>query len=280
MTQRRVAVVGDVGGHLDALRAELARIGVPDEGAGEIPPDLVVVQVGDLVHRGPDSAGVVALVDSHLRRTPDRWLQLIGNHEVFYVFGPQFRPRERLHRTAAHTLRTWWRDGLFRAGVPFTSGGETFLVTHAGLTHEYWRLFLGAPATPFAAADALDSMLRRADERLIRTGQIHSGPAALAAGPLWAAAGSELVVSWRDHELPFSQIHGHSSPVAWPDATPAPGVTAAEVSVDHELYHTTIELPGGRIIGVDPGHDSHARASWGSWQAPLDDTPPSGPARP
>jgi hypothetical protein len=263
-------VIGDVGGHLDSLRAELTRIGVPDNGAGAIPADLVVVQVGDLVHRGPESAGVVALVDGHLRRTPDRWLQLIGNHEAYHVFGPQFRLRERLHRRAANTLRSWWREGLLRAGVAFDSGTEHFLVTHAGLTREYWRLFLGGPATPSEAADALNDMLRRADERLIRTGQIHGGPADFAAGPLWAAAGTELVGSWRDHHLPFSQIHGHSGLVEWPAATPAPGVAAEEVMVDHDLRHTTIELNGGRIIGVDPGHYDQARESWGAWQMPLD----------
>jgi hypothetical protein len=265
-----VAVIGDVGGHLDALRAELARIGVPDNGAGPIPAGLVVVQVGDLVHRGPESAGVVALVDGHLRRTPDRWLQLIGNHEAYHVFGPQFRLRERLPRRTGNTLRGWWRDGLLRAGVALTSGSEDFLVTHAGLTRDYWRLFLGAPATAHGAADALNGMLRRADERLVRTGQMHGGPPDFAAGPLWAAAGPELVGSWRDQHLPFSQIHGHSALVEWPEGTPAPGVAADEVTVDHDLRHTTVELDGVRIVGIDPGHDDQARESWGAWQMPLD----------
>ena len=44
-----MAVLGDVGGHLAALRAELTRLGVPDGGDGPIPADLTVVQVGDLV---------------------------------------------------------------------------------------------------------------------------------------------------------------------------------------------------------------------------------------
>ena len=70
--------------------------------------------------------------------------------------------------------------------------------------------------------------------------------------------------------LPFSQIHGHCGLVEWPQATPAPGVTAEEVLVDHDLRHTTIALDGGRIIGVDPGHLDQARDSWGAWQMPLD----------
>ena len=55
----RVAVIGDVGGHLAELRRELVRLGA-DEETGELPDDLTIVQVGDLVHRGPDSAGVVS----------------------------------------------------------------------------------------------------------------------------------------------------------------------------------------------------------------------------
>ena len=35
---QRLAVIGDVGGHVDALRAELARLGVPGEGDGPLPP--------------------------------------------------------------------------------------------------------------------------------------------------------------------------------------------------------------------------------------------------
>lgn len=80
-----MAVLGDVGGHLAALRAELTRLGVPDGGDGPIPADLTVVQVGDLVHRGPESDAVVALVDRHLSATPRRWLQVVGNHEAFYL---------------------------------------------------------------------------------------------------------------------------------------------------------------------------------------------------
>lgn len=267
---RRIAVIGDVGGHLDALTAELSRIGVPDGGAGEIPEDLVVVQVGDLVHRGPDSSGVVALVDTHLRRTPDRWFQLIGNHEAFYVFGPQFRLSERLDRRAAGTVNGWWNDGVLRAAVSFRSRGESFLVTHAGLTHAYWRLFLGSPADAPSAAASLNDMLRRGDDRLIRAGQVHGGTADPAAGPLWAAADVELEAGWHDHPLPFSQVHGHSSSVRWPegDLPSRPGSEA--VVVDRALRHTTTVLGGGRIIGIDPGHGADPAEAWGALELPLD----------
>ena len=54
---RRVAVIGDVAGHLDELQTELVRLGA-DGATLELPAGLQVIQVGDLIHRGPDSAGV------------------------------------------------------------------------------------------------------------------------------------------------------------------------------------------------------------------------------
>jgi hypothetical protein len=66
----RVAVIGDIGGHLNELRTELVRLGAGQD--GRLPDDLIVVQVGDLIHRGPDSDGVVALVDRYLRTQPSQ----------------------------------------------------------------------------------------------------------------------------------------------------------------------------------------------------------------
>ena len=100
----RVAVIGDVGGHLAALRFELFRLGA-DPHTGTLPPGLTVVQVGDLVHRGPDSEGVVALVDRYLREQPGQWIQIVGNHEAFYLTEPMFHWRERVTEATAASIR-------------------------------------------------------------------------------------------------------------------------------------------------------------------------------
>jgi hypothetical protein len=80
----RVAVIGDIAGHLDELRTELRRLGA-DGATGWLPGDLTIIQVGDLVHRGPASDAVVALVDGYLTRQPMQWVQLVGNHEAHYL---------------------------------------------------------------------------------------------------------------------------------------------------------------------------------------------------
>lgn len=69
---RRAYVVGDIHGRLDLLHLMLARIS--EHGQGES-ADLVFV--GDYVDRGPDSAGVIAL----LRSLGNDVTCLMGNHE-------------------------------------------------------------------------------------------------------------------------------------------------------------------------------------------------------
>ena len=94
--------------------------------------DLLVVQVGDLVHRGPDSAGVVALVERYLNEQPDQWIQLVGNHEAQYLAEPRFAWPERLDPTTVGSLRRWWSSGQLVVAVALSTPQENFLLTHAG----------------------------------------------------------------------------------------------------------------------------------------------------
>ena len=68
----RVFVVGDVHGHLATFRALLHRL--------RLKPDDRVVCLGDMIDRGPNSAGLV-----HLLRTDPRIVCIKGNHEHMAV---------------------------------------------------------------------------------------------------------------------------------------------------------------------------------------------------
>jgi serine/threonine protein phosphatase 1 len=76
--------IGDIHGHLDLLRrahdlieADRARHGLPQ---------APVVHVGDLVDRGPDSAGVIDLLANGIAAGRN-WQVLLGNHDrVFAAF--------------------------------------------------------------------------------------------------------------------------------------------------------------------------------------------------
>jgi hypothetical protein len=267
---RRVAVVGDVAGHLTELVGELGRLGA-DPSTGRLPDDLVVIQVGDLVHRGPDSAGVVALVDRYLTEQPEQWLQLVGNHEAQYLREPAFSWPEQLPDEVAETLRRWWESGQLRVAAALVTRSESFLVTHAGLTAGFWRAVLDAPPDARQAAVALNALPRGRRDVVFRAGELLGRRRDRSAGPLWAVAATELVPSWQDSLLPFSQVHGHTSVYDWANRRFAggPSTTPALTEVDEEAKHAVVSLRGGRIIGVDPGHGEEPRRPWRSWELVL-----------
>jgi hypothetical protein len=273
----RVAVIGDVAGHLDELRTELGRLGA-DPGTGRLPDDLTVVQVGDLVHRGPASDGVVALVDSYLTDQPGRWVQLAGNHEAQYLREPAFDWPERIGGPAREALRRWWAGGRMRAAVAVTGAdGEDVLVTHAGLTAGFWRTVLGGPDTAAGAVAAIDALIGTDEDTLFRAGTMlrarrRSDRTDPRPGPVWACAGTELLPGWLGTTLPFSQVHGHDSVFdralgAYRTAEDAAGRTIADLTlVDERAGHEVTTLPGGRIVGVDPGHGRRPRRPWRAWE--------------
>ena len=77
----RSYAIGDIHGHLDALRAAQALVAADRAAAGDA--EARVVHVGDLVDRGPDSRGVIA----HLlagQAAGEPWVVLKGNHDRMF----------------------------------------------------------------------------------------------------------------------------------------------------------------------------------------------------
>jgi len=268
---QRVAVIGDVAGHLDELRTELRRLGA-DSTTGRLPADLTVVQVGDLVHRGPASDGVIALVDGYLTQQPTQWVQLVGNHEAHYLRDPMFDWPERISDRSRDTVRRWWAEAQMQAAAWVRAGAETFLITHAGVTADFWRDTLGAPSTAEEAATTINALICAGEDALFRAGAMLGGRRrAHGAGPVWAATHTELLPGWLATTLPFSRVHGHDSIFDWQRRSFPPGDDLADqlarlTIVDEDATHESTVLSGGRIIGVDPGHGSRPRLPWRSWE--------------
>jgi hypothetical protein len=237
----RIVLIGDVGGFPE----ELARA------AGD--PGATVIQVGDLVDRGPDSSGALAFVKERLDREPRGWIQLVGNHEWQYLDGQPFWP-ERLDDADAKLLQQWWLTERIRvAAAVRTADGEEFLVTHAGLTLPAWKA-IGEPVTAATAADLLNTR----PERVLRSYK----------GPFWASAGNELYESWLDFAttMPFSQIHGHDAVVDYRRKEWRCVERVRQRStVDWAARHTFTQVSGGRFIGIDPKHGRTGAPEW----APL-----------
>ena len=273
----RVVVIGDIGGHPGQLQRALLAIGASghehhpptwaEEAGGilaplRLPDDVMVVQVGDLIDRGPDSGGVLKIVHDLMDAHPDQWIQLTGNHEAQYLDGGEVFWPEPLAGDDFLQVREWWADRrLDVAAAVRTSDGEDFLITHAGLTVDAWRE-LGVPDTAATAARWLNDrpagLLWCAGLRnLDRT-----------AGPFWADAGWELYEPWLRFAaeggfIPFGQIHGHSSIVRYTDRSwRCPGRVRERATVDWEARQTRFRAGGRVFIGVDPKHGRHGAMHW------------------
>lgn len=248
----RVVLIGDVGGHADQLRWALSEAGID----GDIPPDVTVIQVGDLVDRGPDSSGVLKIVAHYLAEQPRQWIQLTGNHEAQYLPGSAAFWADKLSDEDAGLLRTWWNGRKMHvAAAVQTAEGDDFLVTHAGLTVACWRQ-LGEPMTAAGAALLLND---RPHEMLF------SGLFGMNAGPFWAEAGADLYLPWLEYRdlVPFGQIHGHSSIYRYPtDSWRAAEKVRLRAAVDLERRHVTVRIGGRQFTGIDPKHGRDGAPKW------------------
>ena len=79
---KRLYAIGDVHGRLDLIDVLLGRI--EDDITDRPVETAAVVFLGDLIDRGPDSAGVVERLQN-LRHFPAKTLFLLGNHEEFLL---------------------------------------------------------------------------------------------------------------------------------------------------------------------------------------------------
>lgn len=77
----RVYVIGDIHGRLDLFERLIEAIEQDDEKAGEA--DTTVILLGDLIDRGPDSAGVIKRARKWKKKRKLRFLA--GNHEEMFL---------------------------------------------------------------------------------------------------------------------------------------------------------------------------------------------------
>ncbi len=252
----RICVIGDVQGWTQRLVDALDALGADCE-AGLLPVDTAVIQVGDLVHKGPDSAGAVALVGRFLAGSPGRWVQLLGNHEAQYLGGSSFWTPPVKHDTEV-LLEQWFQKGTARLAVACRSDelGDV-LVTHAGLTRNKWEAF-GCPASAEEAAQLINAEAHRAPKKAFAPGKMLRGLPTRTVGVVWAEAVDELLWSWDMETLPFSLVHGHSSAYSFGRGYFHLGVPehmAVLTRPDRARRHVRFDWPGGgAIIGIDTGY--------------------------
>ena len=111
---QRVYAIGDIHGCLDRLQSIHAAIA--DDLASRPVADALLIHLGDLIDRGPDSAAVL----SHVLRTQSRLptVTLLGNHEAMLLDTLATPDRARAERRAQHWMGHGGAAALQSWGVP------------------------------------------------------------------------------------------------------------------------------------------------------------------
>ncbi|MDR7253318.1 hypothetical protein J2X46_002303 [Nocardioides sp. BE266] len=209
----------DPHGHLAELTAALHAAGLVDAGNRWSGGDARLWVLGDLLDRGPDGLGVIALV----RRLVDEAaaaggavLPLLGNHEVIALGTRLFGDAEVVHRGVVRTFSSIWeRNGglatdqagideeLFAwlAGLPAIGRDGDHLLMHSD-TVGYLEWGGSVDEINAAVREALagDDPVAWFDV-LVRLGQRHEY-----AGPSGAAVARAFLDRLGGHRI----VHGHS----------------------------------------------------------------------
>jgi hypothetical protein len=257
----RTYVIGDIGGHRKAFEDSLALAGL-DKETLKLPPDVYVVQLGDLIDRGPYSYECVALAHDVSDANPKHYIQLVGNHEANWLsldnhFGTDS------DSASVNRVLSWAREGgLYLAA--YVAAPEPWLLTHAGLTRGLWD-DLRSPESVAAAARAINDAWNNPlfYDFVARPGMLLGDQQSQHAGVFWADAARELIASWATHDLPFNQAHGHSVPWDYYRHNwklPAP--RSLDRYVDEDKRHVTTKIGNMAIVSIDPCLGKRGTASF------------------
>jgi serine/threonine protein phosphatase 1 len=150
----RVYAIGDIHGRADLFAQMVDRIEADDAGRG--PAQTTVILLGDLVDRGPDSAGVIAAARAWAARRTVRALQ--GNHEEMFLAA---REDEGVLR---HFLRHGGRETLLSYPI---SNDE-----YVPATLEELQVLMQAriPADDFAYLAGMEDLIRIGDYVFVHAG--------------------------------------------------------------------------------------------------------------
>jgi len=237
----RTYAIGDIHGHLDLLKRQHALIAADMARHGEAP----IVHIGDLVDRGPDSAGVVEYLREGIAAGRD-WVVLKGNHDRMF---------------AGYLRDAGFKDSGLRADLsylhPRIGGAETLAsygVRAAGdrpLAPVHAEAVAAVPAAHRAFLETLPTSFRRGEAIFVHAG-IRPGVALedqTEDDLLWIR--KEFLEDTRDHGALI--VHGHTAidrPTHYGnrvniDSSAAYGGPLSAVVLEgREVFHLT---PEGRV---------------------------------
>ncbi len=159
----RIIAIGDLHGDLEVTRKVLQLAGAIDDQDKWIGKNLVIVQVGDVIDRGPNDRAILDLLENLSQQAKEaggRLYSLLGNHEIMnvdknfrYVHPFAWLDFDEFYQESQHDplfdslpRKMWGRLSAFRPQGPYAQKlskhnvamiiGETLFV-HGGVSLEY-----------------------------------------------------------------------------------------------------------------------------------------------
>ncbi|MEB8389452.1 metallophosphoesterase [Rhodobacteraceae bacterium KMM 6894] len=193
---RPVCVIGDVHGRLDLLDRLLAEV-------AERPESRLarIILVGDMIDRGPDSAGVLARVHALQRAAPERVICLMGNHERMLLdllysparHGPRWIAAGGSETMTSFGLSPWVRrqdsESMIGLAKDLRSAMTDELVDWLAALPLIWRE--DRLAVSHAGADPAHDIDKQAEKRLLWGAQ--GREADMRGDGVWVAHGHNIV---------------------------------------------------------------------------------------
>ena len=150
----RVYAVGDIHGRLDLFDDLVELIEADDAARGDA--DTTIILLGDLIDRGPDSAGVIARARELAARRKVR--MLMGNHEEMMLRALDSDENLR------HFLRVGGRETLLSYPIPLKTYRSASLSELARLARE------AVPLVDIEFIEAMEDMIRIGDYLFVHAG--------------------------------------------------------------------------------------------------------------
>lgn len=139
---RKVIAVGDVHGQFDGLVKILRHAGLIDAGHHWIGGHNRLVQIGDILDRGPFSLQVDSLLDklqTEAAMSGGEVVRLIGNHELELMM--ENYVISEFQREQAVQIREKLIGQVLSGDLKAAYAYKDFLFTHAGVTRKLFRIF-------------------------------------------------------------------------------------------------------------------------------------------
>ncbi len=162
-TNKELIVVGDIHGHYDGFVQILRHSGLVDSGLHWVGGKKTLLQIGDVLDRGPKPLQVDTLLDDlqiQAKLAHGEVVRLVGNHELeilmsnFLISG--------LSKGEAKMVRDKLKAQVLDYDLCAAYAYNKFLFTHAGVTHKLMKIFKLQvdPLTPQNVADLINRVFR------------------------------------------------------------------------------------------------------------------------